>query len=277
MSSPVVLKANLESALGSRFAAPLTFRQRPAPELVSTGIPSLDSLAGGLPRGAITEIFGSASSGRTSLLLSILAAATTRQEACALVDASDTFDPASSAVAGVDLAKLLWIRCAGNPEHALQAADWLVQGGGFAFVVLDLGDLSPGTARRIPLTSWFRFQRAIENTPTVLMVLDREPCAKSCASLILEMKNGSVAWSGSPGCSRLLRGARVEVTPRKPPRSQTATFEATALVMPQSRGPWDKLQLVSGGTGKASGQAESLSHPARQAIAPETEALHALE
>ena len=45
------------------------------------------------------------------------------------------------------------------------------------------------------------------------------------------------------------------------------------IVMPQSRGPWDKLQLVSGGIRKASGQAESLSHPARQAIAPETEAL----
>jgi len=45
-------------------------------------------------------------------------------------------------------------------------------------------------------------------------------------------------------------------------------------VMPQSRGPWDKLQLVSGGIRKGSGQAESLSHPGAQAVAPETEALH---
>jgi uncharacterized protein (TIGR03437 family) len=44
-------------------------------------------------------------------------------------------------------------------------------------------------------------------------------------------------------------------------------------VMPQSRGPWDKLQLVSGGIRKASGQAESLSYPGAQAVARETEAL----
>jgi len=44
-------------------------------------------------------------------------------------------------------------------------------------------------------------------------------------------------------------------------------------VMPQSRGPWDKLQLVSDGIRKVSGQAESLSHPGAQAVAPETEAL----
>jgi len=44
-------------------------------------------------------------------------------------------------------------------------------------------------------------------------------------------------------------------------------------VMPRSRGPWDKLQLVSGGIRKGSGQAGSLSCPPRQAIAPETEAL----
>jgi hypothetical protein len=43
--------------------------------------------------------------------------------------------------------------------------------------------------------------------------------------------------------------------------------------MPQSRGPWDKLQLVSGGIWMASGQAGSLSYPAALAIAPETEAL----
>jgi len=229
MSSPAVLKANLESALGSRFAAPLTFRPRPALEFVSTGIPEVDSLAGGLPRGAITEIFGPASSGRTSLLVSMVAAATARQEACALVDASDTFDPGSARAAGVALERLLWIRCDGNPEHALQAADLIIQGGGFGLVTLDLGDIPPRIAGRIPLSSWYRFQRAIENTPTALVVLEQAPWAKSCAALILETKQEGVAWSGAPGCSRLLRGVRLEVTPRKPARSAHAALEVKAL------------------------------------------------
>src|SRR6476646_3723566 len=62
---------------------------RPAPEMVSTGIHSIDVLTGGLPRGCLTEIFGPVSSGRTSVLLAALAAATQRQEVCALVDVKD--------------------------------------------------------------------------------------------------------------------------------------------------------------------------------------------
>src|SRR5882672_822438 len=84
---------------------------RPAPEMVSSGIPAIDALTGGLPRGCLTEICGSASSGRTSMLLAALAAATQRQEACALVDVNDAFDPASAAAAGVDFTRLLWVRC----------------------------------------------------------------------------------------------------------------------------------------------------------------------
>ena len=147
------MKAELESALGSRFGLAFRYRQRATPETMPTGLPELDVLTGGLPRGAITEIVGSASSGRSSLLVSILAAATAQEEVCALVDTSDTLNPASAAQAGVDLDRLLWIRCAGNAEHALQAADWLLQGGGFGVVALDLGDIPPFTARRISLTS----------------------------------------------------------------------------------------------------------------------------
>ena len=85
---------------------------RPAPEMVSSGIPEIDELAGGLPRGCLSEICGPASSGRTSVLLAALAAATRRQEVCALVDTTDALDAVSAAAAGVELEKLLWIRCA---------------------------------------------------------------------------------------------------------------------------------------------------------------------
>src|ERR1035437_5706934 len=84
---------------------------RPAPEMVSSGIPQLDLLTGGLARGCLTEICGTASSGRTSVLLFALARATQRGEVCALVDASDAFDPASAAAAGMEMSRLLWVRC----------------------------------------------------------------------------------------------------------------------------------------------------------------------
>src|SRR5437867_466407 len=151
---PALRKADLESALGHLFQ----FRQKPPPETISTGIAEVDAAMGGIPRGSITEICGPASSGRTSLLLSV--------------------------------------RCGGNPEHALKAADLLAHGGGFGILALDLADLSPQDARRIPLPCWYRLLRVIEKTPTALVVVGQEPNAKSCAALILEMHQERVAWTG---------------------------------------------------------------------------------
>jgi len=84
---------------------------RPTPEMVTSGIREIDALTGGFPRGCLTEICGPASSGRTSVLLAALAASTRRAEVCALVDAGNTLDPHSAAAAGIDLEKLLWVRC----------------------------------------------------------------------------------------------------------------------------------------------------------------------
>ena len=153
-----------------------------------------------------------------------------RPEVCptglAEVDASDAFDPASAAAAGVRLERLLWVRCGGNAEHALKATDLLVQGGGFGLVVMDLTDTPVATARRISMTSWFRLRRAVEHTPTVLLVVEQQPHAKTCASLTLEMRREGVDWSGAQGCSRLLRGIRVHAERRKPVPALAAYFES---------------------------------------------------
>jgi len=207
-----LLKQQFESELGGL----LDWQSRPAPDTVPTGIAAVDSAIGGLPRGSLTEIFGPASSGRTSLLISMLASATARQESCALVDAEDAFDPASADTAGVHLDRVLWIRCGHNAEHALKAADLLIQGGGFGLVALDLGDMPAAAARRISMVSWFRLRRAVEYTPTVLISLARQSNAKTCASLMLECARERVAWSGAPHCSRLLRGIGIRVARRKP-------------------------------------------------------------
>jgi hypothetical protein len=187
---------------------------RPAPDTASSGVPQIDAMTGGLPRGCLTEVCGPDSSGRTSLMLSSLAAATRREEICTLIDASDAFDPHSAAAAGVNLERLLWIRCGVHSqtsalsrqrhsstsleewerhrmedpvEQALRAADLLLQSSGFGMVAIDLAGVPLKMARRIPLTTWFRFRRAVENTPTVLLAIGTQRCAQSCASLSLQL------------------------------------------------------------------------------------------
>jgi RecA DNA recombination protein len=249
---------------------------RPAPEMVSSGIAAMDALTGGLPRGCLTEICGPASSGRTTLLLSAVAAATRRGEFCALVDAGDTLDPQSAAAAGIELERFLWVRCGEHsdhtghrhPEHGrvehdrvehsrvehgyvenghaeqsleqlLRVADLLLESGGFGLIVLDLGDLPPQTARRIPLTTWFRFRRAVEHTPTVLLAIERQSIAGSCSSLLLKLapqchriEPAMDSQLPTPTHAQLL--TELEITAevvrsrmdRKPVRSAEATFSS---------------------------------------------------
>jgi recombination protein RecA len=294
------------------------FQNRVAVELQPSGVTKLDAaLGGGFPRGSLVELCGPASSGRTSLAFSLLAEATEGQQMCAFVDVADSLDPLSLAAAGVELPRLLWIRCGdetadrepdlqkssyfaevgeearkrgrfgaavnkpvqtqgwrhpresmrgvenaipsivgkqtvvtkpaqiqtvarcageqverdrepprrgirplrplalarepslthkvrhegrrGRPwkrlEQALKATDLLLHGGGWGVVILDLGEISWVDARRIDLSTWFRFRRAVENTPTILLLLGEESCAKSCASLVLRCRRRVNYWS----------------------------------------------------------------------------------
>lgn len=189
-----VAKKEIELALADRFGAIFQRQQKRPVEIVPSGIDDIDARLNGFPRGAITEIHGTASSGRTSLLLSALAVATLQDETCALVDTSDTFDLSSAANARVDCDRLLWVRCSGNLERAFKATDLLLQSGGFGLVVLNLADVATKYTRRIITSWWFRFRRAIENTPTVLVVVTSVSCTRSCAALILEIKNEGPVW-----------------------------------------------------------------------------------
>jgi hypothetical protein len=211
---------------------------RPTPRMVPSGIREIDTLTGGLPRGCLTEVCGPASSGRTSVLLAALAAATQRQEVCALVDISDAFHPHSAAAAGVNFERLLWVRCgmrlqkSGSPqrhrdtekkgkiekpvEQALRVTDLLLQSGGFGLVIIDLGDTPLKMARRIPLTSWFHFQRAVEHTATVLFVISQMSCAQTCASLLLKVSGKKLSAVSSqlsaetPAHAQLLDGLQIQ-------------------------------------------------------------------
>ena len=338
---------------------PASQLQRPAPPMAATSVAAVDQLTGGLPRGALSEICGPASSGRSSLLLAALAARTAAGEACALVDVTDSFDPVSAEAAGVDLRRVLWVRCgetfnhrghggrggrksqqedvvrrasfvvrkkeeeavdrlsvvglrpprAGKKsaeksnveaaveagvlqfdadhdhnahhlayeevggegvvrrssllvreqeesvvrhsssvvrkskeevsspefrvsgascplpnakretrnaklsslEQALRATDFLLQAGGFGMVAVDMGDVAAREARRIPLTSWFRFRRAVENTATVFVVVEREPFARQCASLVVGCGASAVGRRSGPTHARLIHGTEIDI------------------------------------------------------------------
>ncbi len=193
-SKAAALRLHVESALGARVASPFEYRERPAVETVPAGIHSIDALTGGFPRGSLTEIYGPPCSGRTSLLVSALASRTSASEVCALVDARDAFDPISAEAAGVKLKHLLWVRCK-TVDQALRATDLLIQGGGFGMIALDFGDTPAQTVRYVPLPVWFRFRRAVESTPTILVVLEQESNAKTCASLVLHLGMREARWS----------------------------------------------------------------------------------
>jgi hypothetical protein len=201
-------KAEIESEIASRFGSAFKLPEKRPAEIISTGIPQIDAfIFGGLPRGAITEVCGPASSGRTSFMLSALAHASQHEEVCALVDTNNSFDPKSAARAEIKFERLLWIRCANDLEHAFKAADLLLQGGGFGLVLLDLGDVPAKAAKRIISSWWYRFRRTLEATPTALVVIAEESCVRSCATLALALRTETCIWSsGSEGSKALNNG-----------------------------------------------------------------------
>jgi hypothetical protein len=176
------------------------------------------------PRGAISEIAGSPSSGRTTVSYSTLAQATARGEVCAIIDATNSFNPAAAAASGARLDQIVWIRANGNLEHALQAADLLIHAGGFGLVVLDLCGIAERRFHRVPISYWYRCRRAVENTPTVLLVLQETAHAKNCASMSIEMEQDGIRWSGN-----LLDEVRYCAGIKKPMSMGPAAFSAQAL------------------------------------------------
>src|SRR5688572_1043121 len=215
--------AVLENALRARkldrtltTALPLQHHAASTPSAV--GVATLDAcLQGGLPRGQLSEIVGPRSSGRTLLLLQMMAAATRRGDIVALVDTLDRLDLASAVEAGIDLDRLLWIR--GDAisqggfrlqsqggfrlqaedraiERALKALNLVLQAGGFGVVAIDLADVPMPALARIPLTTWLRVQRTIEGSETACVIVAAQPLARSARGVTLSL-SGRARWDAS--------------------------------------------------------------------------------
>jgi recombination protein RecA len=206
---------------------------RDAHALAPSGISALDArLGGGFPRGQLSELVGPRSSGRTSLLLQMMAAATARGELVALIDALDMLDVESAASAGVDLDRLLWIRghVVTNQglcrelnqraiEQAIRAFTLVLQAGNFGLVVFDVAEAPADAVRRLPFTTWLRLQRMVEGSQTTCVLVGGEPMARSSAGLTLKcglriadcgfdcgLESGLPASDGKRFSSRLFDG-----------------------------------------------------------------------
>ena len=256
MPSAATLRRQIELALEARFPAALSPSPITIREVAATGIEEVDRhLDGGLPVGAISEIVGPASSGRTTLALAFLAQRTAESRFCAWVDANDTLDPESAAASGVQLQQLLWVRCAdaasdrkrtggrvtagdAKPwtrlDQALRATDLLLQAGGFAAIVLDLGEMATEHGCRIPLATWFRFRQAAGRTRASLLVLGCATYAQSSAAVVLEcspLRAQSAGGAVLSGFTFALRRERQRssagiASQRKPPASSWSAHPA---------------------------------------------------
>jgi hypothetical protein len=214
--------SNLARDLRDRFEVPVGIRDVKSRDRFPSGVPEVDALLqGGFPRSTLSEITGSPSSNRTALTVSVLARAFGAGECGAWIDGSGSFDPESAAEAGLQLNRLLWINCRGNPENALKATDLLLHGGGFGVIVFDVGDIAENVLRRVPMASWFRLRLAAEQSGTALITLTPAPQTRSCSAVCIELKRTKSIWRG-----RLLRGIASLLETRKHNNWKKVSFES---------------------------------------------------
>jgi hypothetical protein len=130
---------------------------------------------GGFLQGAITEVCASGAGG--SLLLATMVDAAVRDRFfIGLIDAANSFEP--SDWADGHLRRILWVMC-GEAARAIRAADILLRDGNLPVVILDLQMVPAPQLRRIPVSTWHRFQRVLEPTGIVFVVLSPQPLVES--------------------------------------------------------------------------------------------------
>ncbi len=190
----------------------------------STGLEAVDAmLGGGWRQGEVSEIVGARSTGRTSVLWSTLAAATTRGEVVGLVDALDRFDPVSAANAGIDLDRLLWVRGPSltvelaraavierTVHQAIRALDLIVRAGGFSIAALDVADVPARHLRALPWTTWLRLSHANEGRDTVCLLVGESTMGKSPRGSSVHL-DAVRRWTGASPQSRRLAGLKVQL------------------------------------------------------------------
>lgn len=217
----------LETLLQHKKFAGTLARPRETPRVVASGIEDLDRrIGGGWPLGAISEVVGARSSGRTRVILSTLTTATRQGQVVALVDALDRFDARSAAEAGLDLTRVLWVRGApvcvetARPtaidlaiRQAVRACDLIIRAGGFAVVALDLCDIPVRRLQALPSVTWLRLAHANEGRDTVGLLGSEAPAGRSARGVSVQVDARS-CWTGASAQGRRLAGFTPVITPR---------------------------------------------------------------
>ena len=157
-------------------------------EAISTGSLGLDIALGigGLPKGRIVEIYGPESSGKTSLTLSVIAAAQKAGGTAAFIDAEHALDTQYAAKLGVNLTDLL-ISQPDTGEQALEITDMLVRSGSVDVVVVDsvaaltpraeiegdMGDSHMGLQARLMSQALRKLTGNIKKTNTLVIFINQ--------------------------------------------------------------------------------------------------------
>ncbi len=149
--------------------------------VISTGALSLDLAlgVGGIPQGRVTEVFGPESSGKTTLMLSVIANAQRTGGLAAFIDVEHALDPAYAKRIGVNLEDLLVSQPDGG-EEALTIAETLIRSNAVAVVVIDsvaalvpraelegqMGDATVGAQARLMSQAMRKLTAAIHKAKT---------------------------------------------------------------------------------------------------------------
>jgi len=163
---------------------------------LTTGVEALDGLlGGGWPQGRVGELIGPPCSGRTAVAMATVAAATSRGEVVAWVDAADAFDPVSATAAGVELDRVLWVR-PGDLEKTVRAAELCLDLCGFGVVVVDLAGASARRERHGGKGKALRLVRAAERAGAVVLVLAERAWVGTLAGVTVALGRGAAEWRG---------------------------------------------------------------------------------
>ena len=219
---PPALAAQISS--GSELIRALARERRD--EAILTRIPSIDTLAGGLQRGKVLELYGRRSSGRFAMVIAALAAATLSGEAAALIDLGDHLDPQHAQAAGADLSRMLWVRPR-TTRQALAATE-IVIATGFALVILDLGLQLRG--RRADEIAWVRLARAAEAHGAALVVSSPFHLGGTIPEAVLAAGDVRATWQGTGRTPRLLLGISSRITLEKHRRKRAGETDAMRLL-----------------------------------------------
>ena len=215
---------------------------------------------------------GPSSSGRTSLGLGRAGAATLRGESVALIDTFDRFDPPTAHACGIELSRLLWVRgqalskysltapparwknaavidpawlpgvrAVSGPgtfmerviDRAIKALNLVVQSGVCTMVVIDFIDVPATALRRLPASTWFRIERAIEGSDTAVLILSATPIARSAGGRSIQLGSDAqrVIWKGEHDRTRRIAGVRSRASIHGARWSHAQLVETETLVL----------------------------------------------